>query len=291
MSKRAKKITVGVEKAYYAELIEDGDKPIYAPATYLQGLREFSIVANEESSSIYAENRLWDTESALGEIETTFDFTSIFTEDYVAILGKKLAKTGGIIESSNDQVPYIGMMLEKTLSGGVKEYLTLFKGKLRTPEDKGKTKEGTTEYQTSSLNGTFIPLNNGQWKHVVRSDDANFDPVEHAKTWGKKIVIPEELEYIVTSVATSTPTKDQQGVAITSTITLNFNNEIVDFDVELADAQGANVTVTNTLTGNNKILTVKPTTNMKATNKHTLLVTTKDIYGKMTTHTLSFTTA
>ena len=121
--------------------------------------------------------------------------------------------------------------------------------------------------------------------------DANFDPVEHAKTWGKKIIIPEELEYIVTSVATSTPTKDQQGVAITSTITLNFNNEIVDFDVELADAQGTNLTVTNTLTGNNKILTVKPTTNMKATNKHTLLVTTKDIYGKMTTHTLSFTTA
>ena len=120
----ARKITTGVEKAYYAILKEDGENPIYNPVSYLQGLREFSIVANEEESSIYAENRLWESENALGAIEVTLDFASIYTEDYVALLGKKLAENGGIIEGVDDQAPYIALMLEKTLSGGVKEYLT-----------------------------------------------------------------------------------------------------------------------------------------------------------------------
>ena len=39
----------------------------------------------------------------------------------------KLAQSGGIIESADDQPPYIALMVEN-IKRGVKEYLTLFKG-------------------------------------------------------------------------------------------------------------------------------------------------------------------
>lgn len=192
MSKTAKKIVTGVEKAYYAILTEDGETPTYEAAKYLPGLREISVKPNEEQATIYAENRLYDSENSLGDIEVTLDFTSISTEDYVALLGKKLATTGGIIENSNDQAPYIALMAEKTLSGGAKEYLTLFKGKLGIPEDKAKTKEGKTEFQTVSLTGLFMPLENGTWKHSVKTTDTDFVELTHATSWGKTVVVPTE---------------------------------------------------------------------------------------------------
>lgn len=188
----SKKITTGVEKAYYAILTTDGETPTYENAKYLPGLREISVTANEEQATIYAENRLYDSENSLGDIEVTLDFASIDTDDYVALLGKKVANEGGIIESADDQPPYIALMVEKTLSGGVKEYLTLFKGKLSIPEDKAKTKEGKTEYQTVSLSGLFMPLENGIWKHTVKTTDTGFNEETHKTKWGKTVVIPTE---------------------------------------------------------------------------------------------------
>lgn len=188
----SKKITTGVEKAYYAILKSEDETPTYEGVKYLPGLREISVTPKEESASIYAENRLYDSENSLGEIEVTLDFASIDTVDYVALLGKKIAQDGGIIESVDDQPPYIALMAEKTLSGVAKEYLTLFKGKLSIPEDKAKTKEGKTEYQTVSLNGIFMPLENGIWKHSVKTTDEGFDEETHATKWGKTVTIPTE---------------------------------------------------------------------------------------------------
>lgn len=190
MSKTAKKIVTGVEKAYYAILTADGESPTYESAKYLPGLREISVKANEEQATIYAENRLYDSENSLGDIEVTLDFASIDTEDYVILLGKKKATEGGIIESADDQPPYIALMVEKTLSGGVKEYLTLYKGKLGIPEDKAKTKEGKTEYQTVSLSGLFMPLENGMWKYSVKTTDSGFSEETHKTKWGKTVIIP-----------------------------------------------------------------------------------------------------
>lgn len=185
-----KKIVTGVEKAYYAILKTEGDTPTYDTVKYLPGLREISVTPKEEQASIYAENMLYESESSLGEIDVTLDFASIDTEDYAAILGKKMATGGGIIENANDQAPYIAVMVEKTLSGGVKEFLTLYKGKLGIPEDKAKTKEGKTEFQTVPLSGVFMPLENGTWKHMVKTTDADFNQETHAAKWGKEVVIP-----------------------------------------------------------------------------------------------------
>lgn len=190
MSKIAKKIVTGVEKAYYAILTADGETPTYETVKYLPGLREISIIPNEEQATIYAENRLYDSENSLGGIEITLDFASIDTVDYATLFGKKFAQNGGIIENANDQPPYIALMAEKTLSGGAKEYLTLFKGKLSLPEDKAKSKEGKTEYQTAPLKGLFMPLENGDWKYVVKTTDDGFNAETHATKWGKTVIIP-----------------------------------------------------------------------------------------------------
>ena len=287
----SKKITTGVEKAYYAILKEDGVTPKYGTVHYLPGLREISVAAKEEQATIYAENRLYDSENSLGEIEVTLDFASIDTADYAALFGKKIAKNGGIIESSSDQPPYIVLMVEKTLSGGVKEYLTLFKGKLAIPEDKAKTKEGKTEYQTMSLNGIFMPLDNGMWKHSVKTTDEGFDATTHAENWGKTVLLPstEEVEKLT---ITGDPEDNASNVDKNKTITLTFNNAITQFTVSLLKNDFTVVDSNISINETKKVITIDPKADLTGSTKYAVMVNgVKDIYGQVLADTIiDFTT-
>ena len=287
----SKKITTGVEKAYYAILKEDGVTPKYGTVHYLPGLREISVAAKEEQATIYAENRLYDSENSLGEIEVTLDFASIDTADYAALFGKKIAKNGGIIESSSDQPPYIVLMVEKTLSGGVKEYLTLFKGKLAIPEDKAKTKEGKTEYQTMSLNGIFMPLDNGIWKHSVKTTDEGFDSGTHDQSWGKTVLLPS-TEAVGKLTVTGDPEDNATGVAKNKTITLTFNNAITQFTVSLLKNDFTVVDSNISINETKKVITIDPKSDLTGTTKYAVMVNgVKDIYGQVLESTIiDFTT-
>lgn len=277
----SKKITTGVEKAYYAILEQDGAVPRYGAVKYLPGLREISVTANEEQATIYAENRLYDSENSLGEIEVTLDFASIDTADYAALFGKKIAKTGGIIESSSDQPPYIALMIEKTLSGEVKEYLTLFKGKMALPEDKAKTKEGKTEYQTMSLNGLFMPLDNGIWKHSVKTTDEGFNRETHAQSWGKTVLLPS-TEAVEKLTITGDPTDNATEVAKNKTITLTFNNPITQYTVSLLKNDFTVVDSNISINEANKVITIDPKADLAGSTKYAVMVNgVKDIYGQV----------
>ena len=288
----SKKITTGVEKAYYAILKEDGVTPKYGTVHYLPGLREISVAAKEEQATIYAENRLYDSENSLGEIEVTLDFASIDTADYAALFGKKIAKNGGIIESSSDQPPYIVLMVEKTLSGGVKEYLTLFKGKIAIPEDKAKTKEGKTEYQTMSLNGIFMPLDNGIWRHSVKTTDEGFNAKTHAESWGKTVLLPS-TEAVEKLTVTGDPEDNATGVAKNKTITLTFNNPITQYTVSLLKNDFTVVDSNISINEANKVITIDPKADLAGSTKYAVMVNgVKDIYGQVLENSIiDFTTA
>lgn len=292
MSKSARKIVTGVEKAYYSILKEDGDIPKYDTAKYLPGLREISVTANEEQATIYAENRLYDSENSLGDIEVTLDFASIDTDDYAILLGKKIASTGGIIESADDQPPYIALMVEKTLSGGVKEYLTLFKGKLSIPEDKAKTKEGKTEYQTVSISGLFMPLENGIWKHAVKTTDGGFNSENHKNNWGKTVILPS-TEVIQELTVTGSPTDGADSVNVANNITLTFNNPVVSYSAILLKSDFSVVDASIKIDSANKVITIDPKQNLTATTKYAVMLTNaKDVYGQILEETIiDFTTA
>lgn len=292
MSKSARKIVTGVEKAYYSILKEDGDIPKYDIVKYLPGLREISVTANEEQATIYAENRLYDSENSLGDIEVTLDFASIDTDDYAVLLGKKIASTGGIIESSDDKPPYIALMVEKTLSGGVKEYLTLFKGKLSIPEDKAKTKEGKTEYQTVSISGLFMPLENGIWKYAVKTTDSGFNSENHKNNWGKTVILPS-TEVIQKLTVTGNPTDGEDSVNVANNITLTFNNPVVSYSAILLKNDFSVVDSTIKIDGDNKVITIDPKQNLTAATKYAVMLTNiKDVYGQILEDTIiDFTTA
>jgi phi13 family phage major tail protein len=184
----AKKIVVnGLNKLYYA-VMTDEETETYSAVKYFPGLREITVSPKEENASIYAENVQWDIDSALGDIEISLDITDIPPDIIAEVLGKKKATGGGYIDNANDVKPYIALLFDKTLSGGLTEYVILYKGKFNIFEDKAKTKEGKPEYQSKTMTGKFLPLSNGMWKYAVRSNDSEFDATTWATKWGKEVV-------------------------------------------------------------------------------------------------------
>lgn len=81
-------VITGLSKCYYA-VMEDEGSETYRSVKEFAGIREVSIAPKEESASIYAENRQWDTDVALGDIEASFDFTDVPDDVYIEIFGKK----------------------------------------------------------------------------------------------------------------------------------------------------------------------------------------------------------
>lgn len=193
-----KKVIKNIRRAYFAVMTNDEAGNItYAPTVYLEGLREITVTANEQSGEIYAEGTVWDQEYEIGNATVTLDLTDLSPENYATLLGKKVAAGGGLIDNKDDMAPYVALMYEKVMTDGTVEYATLYKGKFSIPEDKGKTREGNVEYQTKSIAGTFIPtLATGDWRHVVRSSDVAFNAVNHALVWGagKNIIVQAAAE-------------------------------------------------------------------------------------------------
>lgn len=192
----AKQIIKNIGKAYYAVLLtDDATGATWKPTVYLPGLREITVTPTETPGEVYAEGGVWDTDNENGPINISFDVTDIPLINRAEMFGHKLSASGGVIDNQNDEAPYIALMYEKTLKSGVTEYVTLYKGKLTKPEDKGKTREGGVEYQTKAVSGRFIQLTDGNRQHIERSDSASFVEATHALTWGagKTIEVAEAV--------------------------------------------------------------------------------------------------
>lgn len=196
MTVKKKLVIKNIRKLYYAILkSETGEEATYEPIKYLPGLREITVTPEEQSGEIYAEGMVWDADTELGKIGVTLDATDLDIETYAELLGKQIDSNGGVIDNAHDEAPYIALMYEKEMTQGVMEYATLFKGKLSIPEDKAKTREGNVEYQTKSMQGVFMPLNNGDWRSIVRSNSTEFVEEVFMENWGegKTIKLPEKV--------------------------------------------------------------------------------------------------
>lgn len=194
MGNKINQVIKDIGKLYYAVLKTDDAETKTATwdtTKYLPGLREITVTSTENAGELYAEGAVFDTDTQSGPINISFDITDIPLENRAELLGQKLTATGAVIDNQNDEAPYIALMYEKKLKSGVMEYVTLYKGKISKPEDKGKTREGNVEYQTKAVAGKFIQLQaNGDKMLIERSDAEGFD---NSTTWGagKTITVAE----------------------------------------------------------------------------------------------------
>ena len=186
---------VNVNKLYFALLTTDEigtplTSLIFETPEYIPGVRQIDAKSKVSTEKLYAEGKVWETDSTLEEISVDIDLAELSNASYAKYLGHNMATLGGAYSTDEDKAPYLAVLFEATKSNGKKAYRVYYKGKLEEPSENAKTKEGKTDYQTHKVTATFQALkNNGIGIYKVDEDDLDC-PVGIATSFFATVNIP-----------------------------------------------------------------------------------------------------
>jgi len=140
-----------------------------------------NITPNFESVTMYGDDRAVYIEEALGAIEFEFAVTDLKTAEYELLLGKTKNADGVLIDSVDDQAPFVAIMFRMKLAGGGYKYYCYYQGKFQTPGTEAATKGESIEFAPETLTGSFVAREDGKWRAHLNSNDEGAEAT--AATW------------------------------------------------------------------------------------------------------------
>lgn len=179
----------------YCKLTEDSE----ATLTYdtlikkLVGARNIKISPKTNTGELYGDDKLLETETAIGALEVEIDVAELTLQEQADILG--YAFENGVLKEGRFNPPYIAFGFSAPKSNGGVRNTWLLKGKAEPIEEEGKTKEDKIDFQTQKVKLKFMQrINDEQAKFKSDTDlegaptESEFFSTEFLKT-GKKPVI------------------------------------------------------------------------------------------------------
>ncbi|MDY7222088.1 major tail protein [Halalkalibacterium halodurans] len=169
---------VGLRDIHYAILSSDGvDGTEYETPKRIVGGINVSITPTVNDSTLYADDGPSENDASLGEIGVALNTKGLPKEAQADLLGHKVNSDGVLVKSTNDQAPYVALGFRSLLSGGGYRYVWLYKGRFRPQEQNYQTKGENIEYQTPTINATFVRReSDDQWQAVVDQNDPDIAP-------------------------------------------------------------------------------------------------------------------
>ena len=171
---------VGLKNIYYAVITVGTDgKETYGTPKKIGEAVSVDINPETESVSLYGDDMAVATDNSTKEIKVTIETTDIPLEDLATLLGHTYSSTDKTLTAKmSDVAPYVGLLFESQKSTGGVRCAKLMKGKFAPTSETINTKGERTEYQTPSLEGTFVANAAGVWK--ITKD---FDKGADTTTW------------------------------------------------------------------------------------------------------------
>lgn len=172
---------IGVSNFHYAkQTAEDtaSTAATYDTVTAVAGTVSVEVTPSANKSTLYADNGPYETASSLGEINVSLELADLPISVQADLLGHtEDSSTHQLDYKSSDVAPYVAIMFEFLLGNGKKRCVKLYKGKFAEPSENGQTKGENVEFQTSTIEASFVQLKNtGLWKSVKDFDaDASTD--------------------------------------------------------------------------------------------------------------------
>lgn len=172
---------VGLKNIYYAKMESDtSSATTYATPEKIGHAISVEINIEEETASLYGDDAERDTYHQFKKATVTIGTTDIPLKDEAIILGHKYdSDTSTLIASGNDSAPYVALLFESDKQDGSTRCVKLLKGKFAPTQEGYNTRGATFDYQTPSLEGTFIVReSDNQWKMV-----RDFAKGSNTSTW------------------------------------------------------------------------------------------------------------
>lgn len=286
---------IGIKNLYAAVISSEGDSdtnPTYKAPFKIPNINEIGISPNTGVVDFDGDNNVAVSITYISDIEVTLTLAELPLEIQAVLLGHTI-DDGMIIESTEDEPPYIALGYEATKDNGKSIYVWYFKGKFMVPDESAATKGETPELQPDTIVGTFSGRKKDlAYKKFADADSPSYEDV--SDTWFSSVL---DGGSSTPYVFMAEPFNGETDVAVDQDIVIVFNEEM---DATTIDAtsitlnDGASVSVSVSVGSDNKTVTITPDVSMDAATEHTLSLATSitDADGNAITATdIVFTTA
>ena len=292
---------VGVDNLYAAIILSDtaseyvAEIPEYlAPTAEVAGAPEINRVSNSY------DNVPGTTYTGEGPTVLTITISGLPADKAAKYLGKKYnAATGRVDDDGQPNPPDVALSFRYNKGANDYRYYQYLKGTFSGGAEEAASKSSSVTIKTYQLTFTAIVTTkqwdiDGELRPRKRIFADTTDPAFDHTTWFDHVQTPDTAVAPPALVlSSSVPADDATGVAVSSNVTLTFNNKILAYIVTLFDDAFAPVAAAITKDATGKILTLNPTANLESATTYTLIATTiTDVYGQtLENRVVSFTTA
>lgn len=162
---------IGIRNLHYAkQTTEDtaSSAAVYGNITAVPGLVSIEVSPESNTATLYADNGPYETAASMGSVNVSMDLADIDLQTQADLLGHTYnSSTKTLDKKTTDAAPYVALMFEFAMANGKTMCVKLYKGKFTLPTENGQTKGENVEFQTSSIEASFVQLkNNAMWETV-----------------------------------------------------------------------------------------------------------------------------
>lgn len=192
---------IGCDNLVYALMLTEdtaSTPPEYGEVKSAPGVMSVNINPNASLATAFFDDGPGDTASTLGNIEVEIQKNTLTVENKADLLGHTIDANGGVAYADDDTPPFVAVGFRTLKSNGKYRYVWLYKGRFADPEDNNETKADSINFQSDTISGQFVKLNNRLpigpnlkrlWKYEVDSDyeAANQNTMD---TWFEAVAMP-----------------------------------------------------------------------------------------------------
>lgn len=192
---------IGCDSLVYALMTTEDTAttaPVYDTPKSAPGVISVNINPNASQETLFADDGPYDTATTLGQIGVEINKAELTAENKADLLGHEIDENGGVVYSDNDVSPWVAIGFRTIKSNGKYRYVWLYKGKFTDPEDNNETKADSINFQTDTISGQFVKLNNpikinGKdkrlWKYELDGDTPEASS-SVMSNWFTKVTMP-----------------------------------------------------------------------------------------------------
>jgi phi13 family phage major tail protein len=192
---------IGCDNLVYAIMTTEDTAttpPVYGEVKPAPGVISVNINPNASQETLFADDGPMETATTLGNIDVAINKAELTPENKADLLGHQIDANGGVVYGDSDVPPWVAIGFRTLKSNGKYRYVWLYKGKFTDPEDNNETKGDSINFQTDTINGQFVKLNNQltinnkkirPWKYEIDADNAEAK-TEAITAWFEDVTMP-----------------------------------------------------------------------------------------------------
>lgn len=188
---------IGLKDLHYAIIEkEDENETVYGEVKRLGPARAFNMSPTVNTGDLRADDGPLFSDTSKGPTNISLNTAYLEAEVEADLLGKKLDERGGVVDSGDDNAPYVAVGGRAEDARGGYEWFWVYRIKFAPSEENKETKEDTPTYQTPTLTGQSLPrINDRKEKYKLWDGNQNLSEEDKAifDNWFDEVVEPLEV--------------------------------------------------------------------------------------------------